>query len=58
MKTMHEFPEWKTARGGDEYYGPDFNDLFKKAADIGPDTKRQTCRYDRRAPANLVLVRE
>jgi hypothetical protein len=33
MKTMHEFSEWKTAHGGDDWYGPNFTDLFSHAAD-------------------------
>jgi hypothetical protein len=32
MNTMHEFCEWYTKHGGDLCYGPDFTDLFQKAA--------------------------
>jgi hypothetical protein len=32
MNTMHEFCEWHTKQGGDLCYGPDFTQLFIKAA--------------------------
>jgi len=34
FKTMHEFGEWHTKHGGDLCYGPDFTQLFVKAAEF------------------------
>lgn len=42
MKTMHEFSEWKTAHGGDDWYGPDFTDLFSRAADAVDQILKKT----------------
>jgi hypothetical protein len=32
FSTMHEFGEWVTHHGGDRAYGPNFNQLFQRAA--------------------------
>jgi putative ABC transport system substrate-binding protein len=50
MKTMHEFSEWETAHNGDDWYGPDFTDLFSRAADAVDQILKKT------NPVNMIDV--